>query len=322
MSYTPSVVLPKTPKVQQQKVEPMRCVIPKVNRSEFKQREPERVVQSVPVPPSPSVMKKQGKEVASPSAEVKAPITEEWSSDRVVPTSIAEEYSRVQELYYFPLEDARAELYNAYYDDSTAESTLAILAKRVANLTFALQNFWDRYHLAEDEEAGKTILPEEKSRLENVRKKYASLVKRNGEKKPREASSYTKAEIDEMIVTRSLPHHFMKLGLTAAYIKEQRIQRDIKYVRRNDRKGDKDYRPSLEEAVRELHEWEVPITEAMERSCALYGYTIPSDWVYRGPTEEELRQRHNATNRKSYNKRNAVAKELREAKKNEENKEQ
>lgn len=230
------------------------------------------------------------------------------------------EYEKVQELYFFPLEDAKDALYKAFYDDDTAESTLAVLAKRVVARDDALANFFERYHVAEDEAAGKTILPEVKQRLEAECKKYESLVAKTIIAPKRAASSYTKEEIDKMIANADLPFHLMQLGMTANDIKAERIRRNKSYLRKSDRRIGDNCADQLAVAARELHDWGVPITETMQSACAKYGYNIPDEWIDRpdDPAKlEERRIRHAEGNKRSYHKKTEVARALRKAKKEE-----
>lgn len=312
MGYTPSVVIPTFTKKQTQKqAEPQKQ--PSVT---LRQPAPTiKLPEAATVPEVASVPEAAVPEVSPSGIAASVPeavtVPEAVSVPEASPSGINAEYAQVQELYYFPLEDAREALYKAFHTDA-AESTLSYLAKRVANLTFALQNFWDRYHLAVDEQNGKPIIEEVRTNLENVRKKYSSLIKK-ASTSYRELSSYTKAEIDEMASTSTIPSYIVAKGMTIADIKAERIKRDVKYLRRNDRKAGSDYRESLEQAATELHEWGIKISEAMERSCAMYGYIIPPEWVTRPRTAEEKAKAKNEANKARYHKKTAIARELRQA---------
>lgn len=300
MSYTPSCVIPSSTKQEEEK-ETKGSVAPSVALPKGnKMRETNEVY--------PPVVNQTEKALNDSLTSLSSTLLN--NSNNPVPASIAEEYARIQELYYFPLEDARDELYKAYHDDKQSEVNLYPLVTKVIQLTRALDNFWERYHVAEDIENGKKVDEEFITKLENEKEKFVKNL--NNKVQQRELSSYSKTEIDEMIKNNSVPQYIIAQGLTIVDIKNERIKRNIKYLRRNDRKAGSDYRESLSEAATELHDWGEKITEAMERACALYGYEIPAGWVTRPKTKEQRAAEKNEANKRRYAEKTAVARELKE----------
>lgn len=335
MNTQPVTITVKVHSVAQQPVSTPRCVTVSVKAPQSPvapapKREEPTATSVVSVHKEPvTVTSKNVQTTDKPSvlAKVAAPVApvESKVADNNVPVSIdpaiQEEYDNVQSRYFFPFENAKDELYKAFYDDNVSESSLIILAKRVIALDDALSNFWERYHVAVDEAQGKSVLPEVKERLEAEHKRYEKIVNKSLATPQRALSSYTKAEIDEMIAKRTLPHHVLQLGLCANDIKDERIRRDKAYLIRGNRSEVSDaVLEQIKLAVQELHDWGEKITETMERTCAKYGYTIPSDWVYRpdDPSTKEAKKRiHNEQAKASYAKKSEVSRALRKSKKEE-----
>jgi len=106
--------------------------------------------------------------------------------------------------------------------------------------------------------------------------------------------------------------------VSAADVKQARITRNEKFLRRTNRQPGKDYTASLSEAVNELHEWGSKITTTMANACAKFGYVIPEEWIHHSQTPEERAKAKNESNKRAYRERTKVSREMREAQKEEE----
>lgn len=211
----------------------------------------------------------------------------------LLPEALQAEAINISDLYTEMNECSHA--LNTLCDDpKSTQKDRAFHAVKLCNIEDKIINLWARIDAAYAEATGKTITPEYKHYLDS------ETLRINGAVREKALAEMTKFEID------SMPEGSAKEAAKAA-----RINRDKKFLRKNDRKGDEQHRQNLQDAATELHAWGILITDTQADVCRKYGYEVPTDWIEL-PLEERKKQQQQARNEKRKAER-AQAREERKA---------
>lgn len=239
----------------------------------------------------------------------------------------------VQELYYLPLAQLHNQLFLLTYQAIKQAATLgwqgedtktkdrpwsscfapdterAHIQQRLLKLDSQLQNFWNRYHLAIDQIQGKPISPETIAEIEKETKacnspSLSTTVPDGSPSANKPLGSYTKTEILSGLFPPTLSLEDLILA---------RQDRDKKLLRRRDRQKTEAHKATVQEAATELHEWGIYIEPSQAKTCEHYGFQVPQDWLRPVPTEEEKKQAHAEAQKRSYQKKTALQREMRQA---------
>lgn len=232
-------------------------------------------------------------------------------SDPLQPNIVQRDVKHLSDYIHLLPEDLQTEarnikaLYNAFrdyaqkyetlfFDEKATQKDLAWHAAKLDQCEQRIVNLWARIDTAYAESQGNTVSADYKHYLQEENLRINGIAK---EKAPAEM---TKFEIE------SMPDSPEK-----NLAKDARINRDKKFLRKDDRKGDDQHRQNLVDAATELHEWGIQITDTQAAVCRKYGYDVPPEWIEL-PLEERKKQQAQARNARRKAER-AKAREQRQA---------
>lgn len=214
---------------------------------------------------------------------------------RMLPENLQKEALGIRNLY-MQMSDCSAKLQELCDNPKSTQKDRAYHACCLCNIEDKIKNLWARIDVAYAEATGKAVSDEYKKFLTVEQQQI------NGTLKEKTFAEMTKFDIDNI----NDPD-------IQAKAKEARINRDKKFLRKDDRKGDEQHRINLQDAAEELHAWGILITDTQADVCRKYGYDVPSDWIEPSP-EERKKLRDQARNEQRRSER-AKVRELRRAKK-------
>ena len=222
------------------------------------------------------------------------------------------EASRMSDMYMEFAEQSR-KLEQMCENPNSSKQDRAYHANLLCELEDKIKNLWRRIDVDFAKQTGKEVSTEYQDFLdEETRTIY-------NDNKERALGEYSKLEID--LMSDDNP--------TKEPARRARIERDKKFLRRDDRQQSDEQKENLLLAASELHDWGFLITPSQIENCKFYGVEIPKEWTELSPEEQkkadaEREAKRQASEQKRNEKRKAerkAAREAREAQEQEELKE-
>lgn len=180
------------------------------------------------------------------------------------------EAERMSDLYFqFAVESQKLE--QICNNPNSSKQDRAFHAECVCTCEDKIKNLWRRIDLDYAKQTGKEVSTEYQEFLdEETRAIY-------NEAKERALGEYSKLEIEMMADDNP----------TKEPARRARIERDKKFLRRDDRQQSDEQKENLLLAATELHDWGFLITPSQVENCKFYGVDIPKEWTELSPEEQK-----------------------------------
>lgn len=219
----------------------------------------------------------------------------------VLSPEMQKEASRIPDLY-LQFADESYKLEQLCDNPKSSKQDRAYHANHLCEIEDRIKNLWRRIDLDYAKQTGKEISTEYQEFLDaETRQMYNDV-------KERALGEYSKLEIEMMTADNPVKEQ----------ARRARIERDKKFLRRDDRQQSDDHKANLLLAAKELHEWGYLITPSQVENCKSYGVDIPQEWTELSDEERKVKDAEReakriASEQKRNEKRKAQRKAAREA---------